>query len=321
MASAVSFAGVAAEPGMKSPARYSILPAPFDLTASYVKGASNGPAAIIEASTHMELYDEELGCEPYRAGIETLPAIEGRSNPEDMIAAVEGAAGEVLLRGGIPVLLGGEHSVTVGMVRALMSQYSALSVLQLDAHADMRGSYEGSPYNHACVARRISEVCPIVQAGIRSLSVEEAEFLKTVGTGKGASIKTYYAADIKGTGKGAGAGGRATGSGHSVPGRIAPDLLDRITGDLTQEVFITIDLDVFDPSIMPATGTPEPGGLGWYEVLGLLRAVASKRRVVGFDLVELCPQPGNVAPDFLAARLVYKMMAYINEALEGGHRA
>ncbi len=303
MASAVSFAGVAAEPGMKSPARYSILPAPFDLTASYVKGAANGPAAIIEASTHMELYDEELGCEPYRAGIETLPAIEGRSNPEDMIAAVEGAAGEVLLRGGIPVLLGGEHSVTIGMVRALMSQYSALSVLQLDAHADMRGSYEGTPYNHACVARRISELCPIVQAGIRSLSVEEAGFLKTAGAG----IKTYYAADIKGVGKGAG------GSGADLPARIA--------GDLTQEVYITIDIDVFDPSIMPATGTPEPGGLGWYEVLCILRAVASESKVVGFDLVELCPQPGNVAPDFLAARLVYKMIAYINDAIEGGKRA
>ncbi len=308
MAPAVSFGGVAAEPGMKSPARYSILPVPYDLTASYVKGAARGPAAIIEASTHMELYDEELGCEPYKAGIETLPAIEPRDDPEDMIAVVQGAAARVLSKGGIPVLLGGEHSVTLGMVRALRDQYSALSVLQLDAHADLRDSYEASPYNHACVARRISELCPIVQAGIRSLSVEEAEFLKTAGTGKGASIKTYYAADIKGAVGGAG-------------GRTAPDLLDRIAGDLTQEVFITIDLDVFDPSIMPATGTPEPGGLGWYEVLGLLRAVASERKVVGFDLVELCPQPGNVAPDFMAARLVYKMMAYINEAIEGGKRA
>ncbi len=170
MAPSVSFAGVAAEPGMKSPARYSILQAPFDMTASYVKGAERGPAAIIEASTHMELYDEELGCEPYRAGIETLPAIEGRDDPEDMIAAVQGAAKEVLLRGGIPVLLGGEHSVTLGMVRALLDHYGALSVLQLDAHADMRDSYEASPYNHACVARRISELCPIVQSGIRSLS-------------------------------------------------------------------------------------------------------------------------------------------------------
>jgi agmatinase len=298
MAGAVSFAGVAAEPGQKSPVRYSILPVPFDLTASYVKGASRGPAAIIEASTHMELYDEELGCEPYKAGIETLSAIEPRDDPADMIAVVQGAAREVLSRGTIPVLLGGEHSVTLGMVRALMDQYSALSVLQLDAHADMRDSYESSPYNHACVARRISELCPLVQAGVRSLSVEEAGFLKAGrATGSaGAGIKTYYAAGIKGMGA---------------------DLLARIVEDLTQEVFITIDLDVFDPSIMPATGTPEPGGLGWYEVLGLLRAVASKRKVVGFDLVELCPQPGNVAPDFMAARLVYKMIAYI----EAGKRA
>ncbi len=302
MAGVVSFAGVAGEPGQKSPARYSILPVPFDLTASYVKGASRGPAAIIEASTHMELYDEELGCEPYKAGIETLPALEPRDDSADMIAAVQVAAGEVLLRGGIPVLIGGEHSVTLGMVRALIDRYPALSVLQLDAHADMRDSYEASPYNHACVARRISELCPVVQAGVRSLSAEEAGFLKTgrvPGSGRatgsaGTGIKTYYAAGV---------GGKADWTNA--------DLLARIVGDLTQEVFVTIDIDVFDPSIMPATGTPEPGGLGWYEVLGLLRAVASKRKVVGFDLVELCPQPGNVAPDFMAARLVYKMIAYI----------
>jgi agmatinase len=278
------FSGDVAE--VKSPPRYVILQAPFDLTASYVSGAAGGPAAIIEASTHMELYDEELGCEPYRAGIETLGPIGPMDSPEAMVEAVREAAEGVLDGGSIPVLLGGEHSVTLGMVRALKARYPKLSVLQLDAHADLRDTYEGSPYNHACIGRRITEICPLVQVGVRSLSAEEAGFLKSPGE---ASVKTYYAAEILKSGAG---------------------LAASIAAELTDPVFVTIDIDVFDPSVMPSTGTPEPGGLGWYEVIALLKGVASKRNVVGFDLVELCPQPGNVAPDFMAARLVYKMMAY-----------
>ena len=213
-----------------------------------------------------------------------------------MAASVERTAEGVLEGGSIPVLLGGEHSVTLGMVRALKARYPSLSVLQLDAHADLRDTYEGSPYNHACIGRRIAELCPLVQAGVRSLSIEEAGFLKSAGGSGGASVKTHYAVEILG------AGGAA--------------LAARVAGELSDPVFVTIDIDVFDPSVMPSTGTPEPGGLGWYAVTALLKGVASKRNVVGFDLVELCPQPGNVAPDFMAARLVYKMMAYIPP--EGG---
>jgi agmatinase len=284
---AVNFGGLE-EAEIKSPPRYSIIQAPFDLTASYVKGAASGPAAIIEASTHMELYDEELGCEPYKAGIETLKPIGPAACAEEMVEAVRSAAEEVLGVGSIPVLLGGEHSVTLGMVRALKARYQDLSVLQLDAHADLRDTYEGSPYNHACVGRRISELCTLVQAGVRSLSAEEAGFLKSA---EGAGVKTHYAVDMLG----------------ADPAALAASIAE----ELADPVFVTIDIDVFDPSVMPSTGTPEPGGLGWYEVTTLLKAVASVRNVVGFDLVELCPQQGNVAPDFMAARLIYKMMAYI----------
>lgn len=294
----LNFGGLPKE-AFKKPARFSVLPVPYDLTASYISGMRNGPRAIIEASTHMELYDEELQCEPYEAGIETLPSLEPTAlGPSEMIKKVRAATVEILDSGTIPVLLGGEHSITLGMVQALLERYPKLSVLQLDAHADMRDEYQDTPYNHACVARRISELCPIVQVGVRSLSMEEAEFLKSEArAGKKAKtkIKTYYATEV-----------------------IKGINWDNVVRELTDEVCITIDLDVFDPAIMPATGTPEPGGLGWYDALGVLRKAISKRKVVGFDVVELCPLPGNIAPDFLAAKLVYKMMGYVNSTAQGG---
>lgn len=277
--------------------RYSVLPVPYDLTASYISGMRNGPRAIIDASTHMELYDDELKCEPYEAGIETLPSLEATAiGPEEMIRRVREATSEILRSKRIPVILGGEHSITLGMVQALLEKYPKMSVLQLDAHADMRDTYQDTPFNHACVARRISELCPIVQVGIRSLSVEESEFLRgEAKAGKKARTKiaTHYASEV-----------------------IKGISWDKVFKGLTDEVCITVDLDVFDPAIMPATGTPEPGGLGWYDVLGILRKAISKKKIVGFDVVELCPIPGNIAPDFLSAKLVYKMMGYINESLD-----
>jgi agmatinase len=290
----LNFGGLEGEEYATEEVRFSILPVPYDLTSSYVSGARNGPVAIIEASTHMETYDEELCLEPWKAGIETLPMLEATTlGPGEMVKKVRFEVAGILERGKIPVILGGEHSVTIGLVMALTEIYPDLSVLQLDAHADLRESYQDSPFNHACVARRISELCPIVQVGTRSLSSGEAEFLKSMNRKDKPAIKAHYAtAIIKGVSWG------------------------EVVEDLTDDVFITIDLDVFDPSIMPATGTPEPGGLGWYDVLGLLRTVATKKRVVGFDVVELCPIPGNVAPDFLAAKLAYKVMGYINEGLD-----
>lgn len=290
----LNFGGLSREVLQKRKARFSVLPVPYDLTASYISGMRNGPRAIIEASTHMELYDEELACEPYEAGIETLGHIEPTAlGPEEMIKRVRSASEELISAGKIPVILGGEHSITLGLVQALLEKYPDLSVLQLDAHADMRESYQDTPFNHACVARRISEICPIVQVGIRSLSVEEAEFLKgEAKAGKKAAtrIKTYYATDV-----------------------IKGIDWDEVVGNLTDNICVTVDLDVFDPAIMPATGTPEPGGLGWYDALGVLRKAMTTKNVVGFDVVELCPLPGNIAPDFLAAKLVYKMMGYVNE--------
>lgn len=293
----LSFGGLSREQLRNKPARFSVLPVPYDLTASYISGMRNGPRAIIEASTHMELYDEELDAEPWEAGIETLAQIESTAlGPEEMIKRVKKASAEIISSGNIPVILGGEHSITLGLVQALLEKYPDLSVLQLDAHADMREEYQDTPFNHACVARRISEICPIVQVGIRSLSVEEAEFLKAekkAGKKAGTRIKTHYATDV-----------------------IKGINWDTVARDLSKNICITVDLDVFDPSIMPATGTPEPGGLGWYDALGVLRKVISRKNVVGFDVVELCPLPGNIAPDFLAAKLVYKMMGYVNEAMD-----
>ncbi|HHL39179.1 MAG TPA: agmatinase [Deltaproteobacteria bacterium] len=269
-------------------ARFTVLPVPYDLTVSYVSGARGGPRAILEASAHMELYDEELRFEPIEAGIRTLPFLEPTAaGPEAMAGRVEEAVSEIVEGGSIPVVLGGEHSITVGLVRALFKAHGSLSVLQLDAHADMRDRFEESPYSHACVARRISEICPIVQVGVRSLSAEEAAFLDERAAAGDGSVRTFYAAGMRG----------------GVP-------VDEIVSALSEKVCVTVDLDCLDPSIMPATGTPEPGGLGWHDVLGLLRAVASHRKVVGMDVVELSPLPGNVAPDFTAARLVYKMMGY-----------
>lgn len=290
----LNFGGLPREALESRPAAFSVVPVPYDLTASYISGMRNGPRAIIEASTHMELYDDELGCEPYEAGIETLAQVESTAiGPEEMIKRVRQASSGVIGAGKIPVLLGGEHSITLGLVQALLEKYPDLSVLQLDAHADMRDTYQDTPFNHACVARRISELCPIVQVGIRSLCMEEAEFLRAgekAGRKAKTSIKTYYATDV-----------------------IKGISWDSVVRNLTKNICITVDLDVFDPSIMPATGTPEPGGIGWYDALGLLKKAISRRRVVGFDVVELCPLPGNIAPDFLAAKLVYKMMGYVNQ--------
>jgi agmatinase len=228
----------------------------------------------------MELWDEELGA-TYRAGIHTLPEIEPTAlGPEAMAERVEQAVGWILERGKLPVVLGGEHSLTAGAVRAAAKRTRGLSVLQLDAHADMRDRYLDSPYSHACVMRRVREIVPAVSVGIRSMSEEEARgFERTP-------------APVWST--------RAF---RALGGRWEP-----ILKALTDEVYVTFDLDALDPAALPATGTPEPGGLDWYEAVDLLAAVARRSRIVGFDIVELAPIPGQVASDVLAARLAYRLM-------------
>ena len=268
-------------------AKVVILQAPYDKTATYKKGAVNGPSAIIEASKKMELFDEELNQETYKIGIHTTDplAIEDLK-PEEMVDRVYQSTLDVLKANKFPVILGGEHSVSIGSVRAFKEIYPNISVLHLDAHYDLRDEYFGSKFNHGCVARRISEMCPVTQTGMRSLSKEEKDFLNTQANGK---VKTINVYDILDT----------------------PLWKDIISNSLGENVYISIDLDVFDPSLMPAVGTPEPGGIGWYETLDLLREVTKDKKVVGFDVVELCPIKDQFASDFLAAKLIYRLLGYI----------
>jgi agmatinase len=261
-------------------ARAIVLPVPYDFSTTYQGGTRWGPRAILSASQNMELWDDELGA-TYRAGIHTLPEVEPTAlGPEAMAARVERAVGWILDQGRLPAILGGEHSITAGAVRAAAQRFSGLSVLQFDAHADLRDSYLDSPYSHACVMRRVRECCPAASVGIRSMSEEEAVFLRQ----------------------------------HPAP-IWSPRAFRALAGDwepilsaLTDTVYVTFDLDALDPAVLPGTGTPEPGGLDWYEAVDLLRAVAARSRIVGFDLVELAPIPGQVASDFLAARLAYRLI-------------
>lgn len=265
-------------------ATFVVVPVPYDLTSTYQPGSRRGPAAIIEASTNMELYDEELKKETYLAGIHTTSPVNVEARgPKYMINAVRKKISRIIVLDKIPVMLGGEHSITFGAVQALKEKYPKLSVLQLDAHADLRESYQESAYSHAAVARRISEICPLVQVGIRSMSKEEADFLPK------SNVKSY-SADFVSDRK---------------------DWCEKICGDLKGDLFVTIDLDVFDPSVMSSTGTPEPGGLYWRDVLRLLKSVSRSCDIRGFDVVELAPIPGTVAPDFMAAKLIYRFMGYI----------
>ena len=266
-------------------ATFVVVPVPYDLTSTYQSGSRRGPGAILDASANMELYDEELRQETYLlAGIHTLsPLAADARGPAEMVASARERIGHVLGQGKIPVMLGGEHSISLGAVQAMKQRYPGLSVLQFDAHADLRDSYQGSPYSHAAVARRIAEICPLTQVGIRSMSAEEADFM-AAGTVQTLSIDLI----------------------HAEQGW-QEKALEYLSGD----VYVTIDLDVFDPAIMPSTGTPEPDGLAWRDVLGLLRELSRRRRIRGFDVVELAPIPGLVAPDFLAAKLIYRLMGYL----------
>jgi agmatinase len=234
----------------------------------------------------MELFEEETASQPHLAGIATLDEIELPTDPEAALSVLEPICQRVLSAGKLLVTLGGEHTVSLAPIWAARAACGEFSIIQLDAHADLRDSYLGSRYSHACTMRRAQEIAPVVPVGIRSFCAEEAEFMRQEG------LSPFLARDLQGR-------------------DAADEIIDEIIGRLLPRVYVTIDLDVFDPSLMPAVGTPEPGGLGWYETLALLRQVAARREVVGFDVVELCPLPGNPAPDFTAARLIYKMLAYV----------
>jgi agmatinase len=264
-------------------ARVVILPIPLDRTTSYVPGTRNGPHEILVASSHMELWDEETQTDVHSIGIFTLPEMEFPfASMDEVVAEIRRVSGEIVNRGKFPLILGGEHSITPAVVAAVAKKYPGVSVLQLDAHADLRESFMGTPHNHACAMRRVLEYARCTQVGIRSLSSEEAAAAPALPT------EIFYDFNM----------------------RQNEDWIERVVESLSETVYITIDCDGFDPAIMPAVGTPEPGGLTWYEMLALLRRVIDSRRVVGCDLVELCPMPGNIAPNFLCAKLIYKILSY-----------
>lgn len=275
-----SFGGLSGEYSNPDKSKIAIIPVAYDGTSTWCKGADEGPMAIIEASANMELYDIETDSEVFKRGIFTDEEIGGDISSVGMTEAVESTVRYYLEGGKFVVVIGGEHSVSVGSIRAHARQYKNLSILHLDAHSDLREEYNGSKYNHACVMARAREVCPIVQVGIRSMCAAEKGAIDT--------SNVFFARDI-----------------YDNTGWIKK-AVSKLRGD----VYITTDLDVFDPSIMPSTGTPEPGGLGWYEVLALLKEVCRGKNVVGFDVVELCPNNRNKAPDFLAAKLIYKLLSY-----------
>ncbi|UCH08401.1 MAG: agmatinase [Deltaproteobacteria bacterium] len=262
-------------------AKIVVLPIPYDYTATWQKGADQGAEAIIEASAYVELYDIETDSEVHLHGIHTFEPPHLPRSPEKLIHIVREHFSTFADDGKFPVMLGGNHSVTPGAVQGLKDHFVDLTVLQLDAHADLRESYHGSMFNHACVMARIEEICQTVQVGIRSMSREEFNRLDTA--------RVFLARDIF----------------------LRSDWVEKVVKLLSANVYVTIDLDVFDPSTIPSTGTPEPGGLGWYQVVGLLKEVAENRNVVGFDVVELLPSKHNKAPDFIAAKLVFKFLSYI----------
>lgn len=253
---------------------------PYDGTSTWGKGADNGFEAFLDAAENMELYDIETNSEVYRRGIHLLPVVEEDSSAEAVYEAVYAKVSELLKLDKYLTFFGGEHSVSIGIIDAYLDKYPNLSVLQLDAHADLRKDYLGTPFNHACALHRASQKTNLVQVGIRSMDISELEYLN--------KSKCFFAEDISGK----------------------TDWMQKSIDLLGDGVYLTIDLDAFDSSIMPATGTPEPGGLFWNPTIEYLKMVFKQKNVVGFDIVELAPIEGMKAPNFLAAKLYYKLLSY-----------
>lgn len=259
-----------------------MIPVPYDETSTWIKGADKGPAALIRASWNMELFDIETGNEPYRKGIFTDKPVREKKYPETMVEAVRSRVHNHLKQEKFIVTIGGEHSVSIGAVYAHLDHFDDITVIQLDAHSDLRESYHGSRYNHACAMARIKERCPILQIGIRSMDSGELPNCDR--------NRIFFAENI-----------------HTDSAWILK-AIDKVE---TSNCYITIDVDVFDISIMPSTGTPEPGGLLWYDVLNLLRTISEKKNIIGFDIVELCPNAMSRPYDFMTAKLIYKILSYV----------
>ena len=270
------------------PGRYSgkktskiiILPVPYDGTSTWIKGADRGPEALLSASANLELYDIETDTEVFRKGIFTDDPVNEKESPDKLVNAVYRRVRYWLSKGKFVVTLGGEHTVSIGAIKAYAENIPGLSVLQIDAHADLRNEYEGSRFNHCCVMARVGEICPFVQVGIRSMDSSEKRNMR--------KEKVVWSYEM-----------------------IEKDMwINKVISLLSEYVYVTFDLDAFDPSIMPSTGTPEPGGLTWNSVMKLFSKLTVEKKIVGFDVNELCPIKDLKAPDFLAAKLVYKILSY-----------
>lgn len=275
-----TYAGIPAEFSKLEQAKIVLIPVPYDGTSTWQKGADKGPEAFLNASENMELYDIETDAEVYKQGVYLADAVTENSSPKAMVDAVHETTKKFIKKNKFVTIFGGEHSISIGTIRAFNDMHPNLTVLQLDAHADLRESYEGSAFNHACAVYEASQTTNLIQVGIRSMDAIEKAVMD--------EDKTYFAHDMT----------------------TDDTWMDSAIYQMTDNVFITIDLDVFDPSILPSTGTPEPGGLLWYETLEFLKQVFEEKNVVGFDIVELCPNPKEKSSDFLAAKLYYKMLSY-----------
>ena len=275
-----NYAGIADKYAQFSDSKVVLIPVPYDGTSTWQKGADKGPKAFLEASENMELFDIETRTEVYKKGIYLADAVTENSSPEAMVEAVHKSVLKYIRLNKFVTLFGGEHSVSIGTIRAFAQEFENLTVVQLDAHADLRKEYEGSSCNHACAVHEASKTTNLVQVGIRSMDISELDYMD--------EFQVHFAHDIQ----------------------IEEDWMENAVSQMTKNVFITIDLDVFDPSIMPSTGTPEPGGLLYYETLAFLKMIFETKNVVGFDIVELCPNENEKSSDFLAAKLSYKMLSY-----------
>lgn len=275
-----NYAGIPDKYARLEDAKVVLIPVPYDGTSTWQKGADKGPKAFLEASENMELFDIETRSEPYKKGIYLAPAVLENSSPEKMVETVYKTTKNYIKQQKFVTLFGGEHSISIGSIKAFVDNFEDLTVLQLDAHADLREEYDGSKFNHACAVYQASQTTKLIQVGIRSMDKSELNNM--------VEEQTYFAEQIIQD----------------------EDWMTDSIDQMTENVFITIDLDAFDPSIVPSTGTPEPGGLMWFETLEYLKMVFEKKNVVGFDIVELCPNPNEKSSDFLAAKLYYKMLAY-----------
>lgn len=285
-----AFLDLAPELSDPATARLYVLPIPHEVTTSYIKGTLQGPAAILEASSQVELYDEAHGDEPCRAGIHTLPPLDCSGTQREVIDRIRAEVSRHVASGRFVLALGGEHTVTIGCVDGAADAAGPLTVVQVDAHGDLRDEYDGTPFSHACVMRRLVDRHPAVQIGIRALSEEEAIFAEE----RGLTIVT----------------GLRIADERARPERTDGWISDAVNAIETERVYLTFDLDGLDPSVVPGVGTPEPGGLLWNESLAFLEALFSAKTVVAADVVELCPIAGNIVSDYAAARLAYKIAGH-----------